>query len=133
MTRDEILSLEPGKQTDAAVAMSMGWKIVQGRRPGLWRNGKQIRSRWKPSTDWSDTGYLIDRIIANPLRRLTQVAGYGVDNRVIFWAEIKALDHFGPGPLPVVNFWARADDPKMAVCRVFLLMQYGLYDQKESE
>jgi hypothetical protein len=130
MTRDEILSLEPGKQTDAAVAVAMGWQQIG--RGNTWRDGKRIIRGWQPSTDWSDTGYLIDRIIANPFRRLTQVSGYGVDNHVMFWVEIKALDHFGPGPLPVVNFWVRADDPQMAVCKAFLLMQYGLYD-KESE
>jgi hypothetical protein len=121
MTRDEILSLEPGKQTDAAVAVAMGWKQVG--RGNIWRDGKRIIRKWQPSTDWSDTGYLIDRIIANPFRAL-----YQISKQTLFYCKVEATDHLGPGPLPFAIFRATADDPQMAVCRAFLLMQYGLYD-----
>jgi hypothetical protein len=130
MKRDEITALGPGKPTDDAIATAMGWQPARARWINYWRDGKRIIRQWRPSTDWGDTGYLVDGIISHPLRTLRQISGRDPTNHVVFQAEVEALDHFGPGPLPIVYFRASAGDPKMAICKAFLLMVYGLYELK---
>jgi len=140
-TLNEILMLQPGAKADDMVAEAMGWTKATIKKPRprrdddsrplalssgqFWFDGNIIVQTWRPSTDWRDTGRVIDLIISNPLNTLYQVTGRELPNR---YAVIRVLDYFGPGPQPIVEFMVFDIHPKLAVCKAFLRFVHGYYE-----
>lgn len=121
MTRDEILAMPAGDRMDELVAQGLGWKRVRFGRKYVWREPSGfMRRAWCPSSSWSDAGTLIDILAHAPLITVRMAAGWRGTQ-----AEIEANDFFGPGPVPVVYYRAKADDPRLALCRASLLMAYA--------
>lgn len=142
MTLEEILALKPGKQTDDLTAECLHWKRVvvsrrgggredDGRRAGrernvvyAWSDGQRIITNWSPSTNWQDTGRLMEIFGSNPLMTVRLVMGGENPGAVI-----EAIDFFGPGPHPRIWFAAPDSDPKLAICKAVIRMGNRLYEE----
>jgi len=118
MTRDEILSMKPGRELDALVAEKvMLWRkrLYNGFEYWDGEGDKPLVDNWSPSTDMSAAGEVAEKL---------QKQGYVVCIELLPY-EKTSVGVYEADPANQIAY-AKAQTPAEAICKAALLAVMGL-------